>query len=187
MRVRKSVALGAVVASVFFLAVAWWFAPRSGTLAISAGLDGYTMNRGQLRASIWLTNTGSAHVTIGLGYRCEVETPQGSTNYTAGVPNGWLWLRPRQGVILFSSGYLVPLPADARKWSFALPTRRQTSKERITSLLMRCGILDYREFNRHPIRYLLRSNSARERLNEGWEEVRSGWIDVPLECATRVK
>jgi hypothetical protein len=159
-----------------------FFGPTgASTLEVSSGLAGYQTDGGELRASIWMTNKGSAYAMIGLGYRCVVESSLGSTNYTAGVTNGWLWLRPRQGVVLTSGRYLVPLPEDTRRWSYAIQARRATSRERIISFLVRTGLFDYRALNWQPVRYVWGSNPGPERAAEEWEEFESGWIEARVE------
>lgn len=173
---------GLAVGALLLMALAGWMSLGPGVLEVSTGLERYTTEAGELRATVWITNASQAHVTVALGSRCRVETPRGMTNYVAGLTNGWLWLRPKQGLALASSRYLIPLPVDVRRWSFSLAARRQTGKERITTLLVRWGVVEYRELHRHPVRFLVRLNSGLEPFDQRWDEIRSGWIEGPMDA-----
>lgn len=183
MRRLKVTALWLSLAAVVILLVAGWIrvavnAPPA-PLAVSAKVTEYTSDRGQLRARIGLTNFGRGPVVTDLGFRCEVETTQGFTNYTAGSPRTTLFLRSRKGTTLGSHRLLVPLPADTRRWCFALSARPQTSKERIVSLLFEVGILDYRKVNQRSLRYRWLNDAVPEGADQGWKEIRSGWMELP--------
>jgi hypothetical protein len=131
-------------------------------------------------ASIWITNRGTARVGLQLAYRCTVETPQGTTNYTAGNANMHAGFAPQEGAVFSDKAFFVPLPADAKRWRFTVTGRQLSTKERLMGFLVRIGFLDFEKMNRNPRRYewLFDTPAKTKQMDDLRKEFQSEWIDV---------
>lgn len=143
MSARSRLFVGSLVAVLAIVLAVSILGPRSGAISLSVGVSHYIRQTNGLLAHLALTNRGSVSIAVPLRYRCEVESADGSTNYTADA-RYTIYLEPGRAIALSQRKCAVPLPPDTKAWTVRLRVREQTRKESLIFALQHWRVVSPR-------------------------------------------
>ena len=144
---------------------------RVPPMGVSVGVHSYQRQGDELLACLVLTNTGAVSLAVPLRFGCHVSRVSGVTDYLVRTSH-FVFLHPRQHVILSNALWLVRIPADIDAWKVSFRTRPMSGRERLVDALRQSGLVNYGTLGK-----LL--GQPRKEADYQWLECESSLLKIP--------